>query len=207
MESDGLLERASLGDEGARQKLLGQHRERLKHMVSVHLDQRLLRRVDPSDVVQETLLRAWQKLSEYLRERPLPFYPWLRALAWNRLVELHRLHVQAEKRTVRREARLSLSRLPDRSSRALSGLLAKGMASPSDALLQKELWSRVEVALGRLPVHHREVLVLLYLEDLSLDEAAAVLGVPRETAKKRHLRAMRELRRLLAGEGSSGGDA
>lgn len=202
-DAEELVERASRGDESARQELLARNRERLRQMVSVHMDQRLCQRVDASDVVQEVFLRAWQELPDYLRDRPLPFYPWLRALAWNRLVELFRFHVQAEKRSVTRERPLNLASPPDHSSRSLASRLAAGVASPSTKLMREELRSRVERALDRLPEHYREILVLHYLEDLSLEEAAAVLAVPRETAKKRHLRGLRELRRLLAGESGS----
>jgi RNA polymerase sigma-70 factor (ECF subfamily) len=62
-------------------------------MIEVHLDRRLAARVDPSDVVQESLADAARKLSDYLRQRPLPFYPWLRQLAWERLVKLRRRHL------------------------------------------------------------------------------------------------------------------
>jgi hypothetical protein len=60
-------------------------------------------RVDPSDVIQEVLAEASQKLEGYLRDRPLPFYPWLRQLAWEQLATLQRRHVRAQKRSVRRE--------------------------------------------------------------------------------------------------------
>ena len=64
-------------------------------MVAVRADPRLAARVDPSDVVQEALMDAAGKLGRYLATKPLPFYPWLRQLALERLVNLHRRHVQA----------------------------------------------------------------------------------------------------------------
>src|SRR5207248_2269319 len=94
---------ASRGDARARQQLLARHQNRLRQMVAYRMDRRLAARIDPSDVVQETLLDAALKLSDYLRDRPLPFYPWLRQLAFDRLVELNRLHLRAKKRSVRRE--------------------------------------------------------------------------------------------------------
>ena len=74
-DTEELLRRAEQGDDQARQSVLVRHRERLKHMVAVHLDRRLAARVDPSDVVQEALIEAAQGLDDYLRQRPLPFYP------------------------------------------------------------------------------------------------------------------------------------
>jgi RNA polymerase sigma-70 factor (ECF subfamily) len=77
-----LLRAAANGDDDARQRLLARHRTRLRQMVAVYLDRRLADRVDPSDLVQEALTDAARGLSCYLRERPLPFYPWLRQFAW-----------------------------------------------------------------------------------------------------------------------------
>ena len=95
-EADELIERAARGDHAARHQLLVQHRDRLKRMVAVHLDRRLAARVDPSDIVQEALLDAYRELSDYLRRRPLPRYPWLRQLAWERLLKCHRAHIQVQ---------------------------------------------------------------------------------------------------------------
>jgi RNA polymerase sigma-70 factor (ECF subfamily) len=67
------------------------------------MDRRLAARIDPSDVVQETLGEAVQELTDYLRRPPLPLYPWLRQLAWKRLAALYRQHILAHKRSVCRE--------------------------------------------------------------------------------------------------------
>src|SRR5215831_17317260 len=93
--TEQLLEQASRGDTAAR--------DRLRSMVRVRMDRRLAARIDPSDVVQEALADAAGKLTDYLRRRPLPFYPWLRRLAWERLLALHRRHVRAGCRSVARE--------------------------------------------------------------------------------------------------------
>src|SRR5690348_12164018 len=95
-EAEQLLAKAGRGDPGARQELLVHYQERLRQMIRLRMDHRLAARVDPSDIVQETMLEAVQKLSDYLRRRPLPFYPWLRQLAWERLIDLHRRHVRAQ---------------------------------------------------------------------------------------------------------------
>src|SRR6516164_2048002 len=102
-DTDELLEQVRRGDGSARQLLLGRHRQRLRRMIELRLDRRLAARIDPSDVVQETLAEANQKLLDFARRRPLPFYPWLRCLAWERLVQIHRRHIAAQRRSVRRE--------------------------------------------------------------------------------------------------------
>ncbi len=201
-ETEELIERASQGDARAGQLLLARHRKRLRQMVALRMDRRLAARVDPSDVVQDALMDAALKLADYLRTRPLPFYPWLRQLAFDRLVELNRLHVRAKKRSVSREEPAPLE-LPDDSAAELAGRLAAGGGGPSHALMREELRGRVQAALQRLPPRDREVLVLRHLEHLSVKECAAALGITQGAAKVRHLRALERLRGLLeaGGEG------
>jgi len=74
-DTEQLLERAKAGEKAAVNELMTRHRKRLRHMVAVRMDSRLARRVDPSDVVQETLAEAAVKLPDYLLNRPIPFYP------------------------------------------------------------------------------------------------------------------------------------
>src|SRR5215468_10355913 len=102
-DSEQLLQRVAAGELAAREPLLERHRQRLRRMIALRLDRRLWARVDPSDVLQETLAEAGRKLPEYARTRPLPFYAWLRCLAWERLVQVHRRHVRAQRRSVTRE--------------------------------------------------------------------------------------------------------
>jgi RNA polymerase sigma-70 factor (ECF subfamily) len=198
-DTDELLRRAEQGDGQARQAVLVRHRERLKQMVAVHLDRRLAARIDPSDVVQEALLDAAQGLDEYLRQRPVPFYPWLRQLAWERLIELHRRHLHAKRRSVKREEPLALH-LSDESAQQLAERVLSRQSSPSDRAIRSELRSRIRAALDRLGERDREVLVLRHLEQLSTRETAAVLGISEGSVKTRHLRALERLRLLLGSE-------
>src|SRR5919201_1742188 len=92
-----LLAEAAQGDRQARDRLLEQYRPRLRQLIGLRLDRRLAARLDPSDVVQEALADAAAKLSEYLRTRPMPFYPWLRSLALQRLVTMYRWHIRTGK--------------------------------------------------------------------------------------------------------------
>jgi RNA polymerase sigma-70 factor (ECF subfamily) len=198
-DTDALLERARSGDDSACQQLLTRHRPRLRRMIAVHLDNRLAARVDPSDVVQEALTDAARKLSDYLRRRPLPFYPWLRQLAWERLVKVHRRHLHAQKRAATREAEPAPG-LSSASADELGRRLLAAGPSPSKQLARKELQARVQAALGQLPDQDRQVIVMRYLEQLTIAEIAAVLGVTESAAKSRHFRALERLRTLLANE-------
>jgi RNA polymerase sigma-70 factor (ECF subfamily) len=196
--TEELLERAQSGDLGARQLLLMRYRQRLQRMVGLHMDRRLAARFDPSDIVQEALADAAQRLSDYLQRRPLPFYPWLRQLAWERLVQLHRRHVRTGKRSVAREEAGVLD-FPEDSAAELVARLVAAEASPSSHLLWEELRERVRQGLSRLAAPDREVLLLRHLEQLSTREVAAVLGVTEAAVKSRHIRALERLHRLLGG--------
>src|SRR5579864_3777951 len=113
-DTDELLERVKSGDDAARQRLLARHRTRLKRMIAVRIDRRLAARIDPSDVVQEALTEADRRLADYLKRRPIAFYPWLRQIAWERLIQLHRHHIASRRRSVNRE-QADAPGLPDES--------------------------------------------------------------------------------------------
>jgi RNA polymerase sigma-70 factor (ECF subfamily) len=164
-------------------------------MVALRLDSRLAARVDASDVVQEALGDAARRLDDYLRDRPIPFYPWLRRFACDRLADAYRRHVRAAHRSVAREEPLPLS--GESVALLAERLLAASGDHPAAGLSREERRTRVRVALDRLPDRDREVLVLRHMEDLSTADTAAVLGVSESAVKVRLLRAVQRLRDLL----------
>jgi RNA polymerase sigma-70 factor (ECF subfamily) len=195
-----LLARARRGDADATEQLLERHRHRLERMVAVRLDRQLAPRLDASDVVQETLIEASKKLADYLRDPPIEFYPWLRQIALEKVMKQHRRH-RAHRRDVQREMPGGVA-LPDQSDLELADLLIDSATDPGRRVARNEWRDRVRAALRQLPETDRELLVLRYLEGLSMSETAAVLGVRVGAAKMRHRRALEALRPYLAGEGS-----
>jgi RNA polymerase sigma-70 factor (ECF subfamily) len=198
-ETEDLLNPAVAGDEIAVRRLLDRYRERLRRMIAVRLDRRLTARLDPSDVVQEALADAGRKLARYAQERPLPFYPWLRRLAAERLALAHRQHIQVARRTVCLEQAASLD-APDASNIRLIDRFVASDTGPTGLYLREELRQRVRGALATLGEVDREVLVLRYLEDLPFAEIAIVLGITENAAKVRHFRALERMRKLLESE-------
>lgn len=193
-DTDELLARAAAGEPEARSALLNRHRARLGRMCALRLDPRLAPRVDPSDVVQDVLAAAAKSLPGYLENRPLPFYPWLRQFAADRLTDLHRRHVKAARRSVERE---EPGGLPDHSADELAWRLAAPGRSPSEEAQQLEQRQHVRAALRRLAPDDHEALALRYLEELTAAEVAAVMGISEAAAKKRVLRALERLRAIL----------
>jgi len=193
-DTDDLLAGVVAGDPHAPELLLARHRDRLRRMIALRFDPRLASRADPSDIVQEVLAAASRRLADYARRRPVPFYPWLRQFAADRLADLHRRHLRAGRRSVLRE---EWGDLPDGSARVLAARLAGRSPGPSELLQKAERRERVRAALLRLPAADRDVLALRYLEELSAGEVAAVLGVTEGAAKKRVVRALARLQPLL----------
>lgn len=192
------LRRAADGDSSAARRVWDVHRPRLKAMVDVRLDRRVRTRVDPSDIVQESLLEAHRRLADYLRTRPLPFYPWLRQIAWERVAKAHRRHLKAGKRAVglERDAAVELS---DASVVLLAERFCPtdGGSGPAARAMRAESQARIRDGLRRLPAADRELLVLRYLEGLSPAETAAILNIGPSAEKMRHLRAVRRMKKLL----------
>jgi RNA polymerase sigma-70 factor (ECF subfamily) len=195
-DTDVLLAEVSQGNASARSQLLDRHRDRLRQMIAVRLDRRVAARVDPSDVVQEILLEADRQLADYLETRPLPFYPWLRQIAGNKLMDLYRRHISAQRRSVSRED-LSLARLPDDSAWQLAERLFAPGSGPLEQVVREEMRRQVREALDRLAERDREVLVLRHLERLTTAEIAEVLGISEPAVHTRHLRALQRLGTLL----------
>src|SRR5262245_18786096 len=101
-DTEDLLAEVERGDAAARGQLFERQRGRVRGMLALRMDPRLIARIDPSDVVQETFTDAHRQLDVFLRDRPLPFYPWLRQLALDRLSNLHRHHIRTGKRAIDR---------------------------------------------------------------------------------------------------------
>ena len=97
-DTDDLLAKVSSGDAFARDAVFDRSQARWRRAIRLRLNQRLSSRVDPSDVVQKALLDAARKLDQFISERPLPFYPWLRQVALDRLQKVHRLFADSATR-------------------------------------------------------------------------------------------------------------
>lgn len=190
-----LLNRAQQGETAAREELLERYRDYLRRMVAVRLDRRLAARVDASDVVQDTLTEASRRFDDYLKERPIPFYGWLRQLAGERVIDAYRRHVTSQRRSVAMEQHDPI--VPDASSDALVRRLSAEDTSPSNHLMRQERHERVNAALASLSQRDREVLVMRHLEHLSTAEIAALLEITEPAVKSRLLRALIRMRELM----------
>jgi RNA polymerase sigma-70 factor (ECF subfamily) len=192
-----LLEQAAQGDPTGLGTLLARHGDRLRRMVALRLDRRLQGRIDASDVVQETYLEASVRLAEYLINPSMPFFLWLRFLAGQKLMTLHRHHLGVQMRAAGQEVALCRGPLPEASSAALAAQLLGHDTRASEAAIRAEVKIRVQEALNSMDPLDREVLALRHFEQLSRAEIAQVLGVSEGASGKRYIRALERLKRVL----------
>ncbi len=177
--------------------LLEQHRERLKRLVDLRLDNRVRSRVDASDVVQETTIEAFERSNEYLADPAVPLFVWLRFLAMQKVQAFHRRHLGAQVRDVSREISLDRKYLPAATSAALAARLVGQLTSASHAAIRDEMKLRLEQAPNQMEEEDRDVLSLRHFEQLSLKETAVVLGLGAKAAGPRYLRALSKLRKAM----------
>jgi len=148
-------------------------------------------------------MAASQKMGQYFSERPLPFYPWLRQIAWEKLVHLHDMHLRAAKRSVAREQWAGLD-ISNESAVALAERFVGERSTPSAAAVRQEVRQAVRMALGTMANNDREVLLLRYLEQLSSKEIAAIMQMTEAAVNMRHMRALEKMRRVLVREHDEG---
>jgi RNA polymerase sigma-70 factor (ECF subfamily) len=191
-----LLDRARRGEKDAVDGLLDRHRAALRRAVHLRLNRALARRVDASDIVQEVLLEANRRLQEYLASPKVPFHIWLRQMAQDRMIDAHRRHKVAARRSLDREQPLA-GVFPNHSTMDLAAQLQDRELTPAAAAVQAELQRRFQHAVDSLEEADREVIVLRHFEQLSNQDVAQVLGLSEPAAGMRYLRAVRRLRAVL----------
>jgi RNA polymerase sigma-70 factor (ECF subfamily) len=198
-ENDERLRRAAEGDALSWEAIVAESRQRLRRMVAFRLDHRLQGRIDPSDVLQDAYLAAFQDLDAYLRLPAMPFFLWLKGIADNKLRELHRTHLGTQMRDPRREVSICGGAVPETTSTACAAGLLDNLTRASEAAIRVELKVRLENALNAMEPLDREVLALRHIEQLSPAETAQVLGIKEKAAGMRYVRALRRLKEILSG--------
>jgi RNA polymerase sigma-70 factor (ECF subfamily) len=165
-------------------------------MIAIRLDKRVAARVDASDIVQDTMRDAHERLPQYFADPQLPFFTWLRRIAGDRLADVYRTHLAAEKRSVLREHPWTPG-LNDESAAELAVSIVDSSIDPGRRVMSTEMQACAAAALMQLKPQDREILVLRYLEQLGVEEIAVVLGISRTAVTSRHLRALQRLRQLM----------
>ena len=198
--SDGdyaLEQRLRAGDETALAELFGRHRERLWRMVQFRLDRRLLGRLDPEDVLQESFLAARGRLTHFQGREQMSAFVWLRLIVLQTLVDTHRHHLGAQVRDAEREQSLGHVCGLQTTTAALAVQLAGDLTSPSQAAAREETYHLLDQAIAAMEPIDREVLALRHFEELTNSEVAEVLQIQQKAASIRYMRAVRRLKEIL----------
>jgi RNA polymerase sigma-70 factor (ECF subfamily) len=190
-----LLLRARGGHGSAIGALLQLYRNYLLVLAATQIEKRLRGRMSPSDVVQETMLRAAQNFAQFRGTTEAELVAWLRQILVNNLAKFVEQHVLAARRDVRREVSIErLGKALEQSTVQLAALLPAEGKSPSMAAQQREDAVLLADRLAALPDDYREVLVLRNLQGLPFDDIARKMDRSPSAARMLWLRAIEKLR-------------
>ncbi len=190
-----LLHQAKAGEASALGSLLQWYVKYLALLASTQLDQRLRRRVSPSDIVQETLLAAHRDFGDFRGESQGELLAWLRQILIHSMHRTIARHIKAEKRDIRRDVSIDQvsSRLEESACTLARQLPALG-DSPSAAMQREEGAIEFANRLSDLPDHYRDVIVLRVLQSLSFEEIAERMGRSSGAVRMLWLRALDSLK-------------
>jgi len=163
-------------------------------MARTLIGQALRVRLDASDLVQETFLKAHREFGQFLGATEPEFVAWLRQILVRTLANQVKHH-RSQKRDYQRQE--SVEDMLGRSSLTVEAALAAPVSSPSSMATKREQSVLLADALERLPAHYREVFVLRNLEHVPFGEIAVRMGRSPGAARVLWKRAMDRLSQLL----------
>lgn len=177
-----LARRVASGDRGAFDVLMRRHNRRLYRVARAALRDD----AEAEDALQEAYLAAYRSIGQYRGEASLS--TWLSRMVLNECFA--RLRKSMRRQNV----------VPIVTSDDMDTIAGDEHDSPDRMLGRSEMRALIERKLDELPEDYRIAFVLRAVEELSVEEAAACLGVPEATVRSRHFRARGLLRESLARE-------
>lgn len=191
------LAAAQRGDRDAFAQLYKHRESRLRRILLFRLDRRIAGRVDVDDILQEVYLAAEQRLASFEGDSEESFFVWMRLVANQVMIDVHRRHVGAQARDVRREVRPSQLKHQQTTTLAMSSFLVAGITSPSSVFKREDRAERLHQAITSLSSLDQEILALRHFEELSNLEVAEALELSEQAASVRYIRALSRLRKEL----------
>ncbi len=180
---------------GALDRLLESYRNYLRLLARTGIDASLRGKADPSDLVQETLIKAHLHFGHFEGQTEAELIAWLRQILARNLADLVRRFKVGGGRSVKREQ--SLDDLFGATSRVMLNLVAPNGNSPSQSAQRRELSIILADALAELAADYREVVVLRTLEGRDWDEVARAMGRTPGAVRLLWARALKKLRPLI----------
>lgn len=168
-----LLSHAREGDRASIGELLQQYRNYLMLLATTQVEKRLQPRVSPSDIVQETMLKAHRHFAQFNGHSERELLAWLRQILVTNLARFVEQHMLAARRDIRRE--ISIDRFGaalDESATQFTSFLHADGTTPSVEAMHREEAVVLADRLAHLPPQYSEVLILRNIQGLSFEEVA-----------------------------------
>jgi RNA polymerase sigma-70 factor (ECF subfamily) len=191
---EALLEQARTGRSAALGQLLELYRNYLRVVARAMIGQALRVRLDASDVVQETFLRAHKEFGQFLGRSEPELVAWLRQILVRTLANEARHH-RRRGRDYQRDEPLEV--LLERSSMGAQRALAAPLSSPSAIASRREQAVLLADALEKLPADYREVFLMRNLEHIPFEEIAVRMGRSAGAVRMLWTRTIKKLTQLL----------
>jgi RNA polymerase sigma-70 factor (ECF subfamily) len=192
-----LVRRARQGDAECRERLFGLCRSYLGFIARSQVETWLRRKIDASDLVQQTLLEAHCGLEGFRGSSEKEFLAWVRKILAHNVADFVRHYRGTAKRQPGRE--ISFRDPADTAAPGAAEPAAPG-ATPSQEFLQLDTELRVSAALAQLPADYQEVIVLRNLQRLPFAEVAQRMERSRPAVQMLWMRAIRKLQETLGGD-------
>ncbi|MGC1717669.1 MAG: sigma-70 family RNA polymerase sigma factor [Isosphaeraceae bacterium] len=189
-----LLEQARSGNDVALGALLELYRNYLRLVARSLISSALRVKLEPSDLVQETFLKAHREFTQFAGQSERELVSWLRRILVRSLSNQVKHHRRMARDHLRQE---SLEQLLDRSSSTIQQALATSINSPSEQASRREQAVLLADALNRLPDHYRETFIQRTLEHVPFEPIAAELGRSVGAVRMLWARAVKRLTQIL----------
>jgi RNA polymerase sigma-70 factor, ECF subfamily len=192
-----LLARARQGDAASREKLFELCRSYLGFAARSKVETWLRRKVDASDLIQETMLEAYRDFDRFEGRTEQEWLAWLKKILTHNAADFVRRYHGTEKREAGRE--ISFRDPADSHSPGAPEPIAPG-GTPSQEFLQIDAELRVTAALAELPPDYQEVIYLRNLQRLPFNEVAEQMERTRPAVQMLWMRAIKKLQEVMGVE-------
>jgi RNA polymerase sigma-70 factor, ECF subfamily len=192
-----LISQARNGDEAALGSLLELYRNYLRLVARSMIGVALRIKLEPSDLVQETFLKAHREFETFAGRGEHELIAWLRAILARNLADQVKHHRRKGRDLKRHE---SLDALLEHSAITIQNALASHASSPSEGAARREQAVLLADAVSQLSLDHREVFILRTLEHIPFEEIAVKMNRSPGAVRMLWARALERLNKMLEGQ-------
>jgi RNA polymerase sigma-70 factor (ECF subfamily) len=188
------LDQARSGDSHSLGALLQVYRNYLLVLASNQLDRRLRQRMNPSDLVQETMLAAHRDFPDFRGRSEGEFTAWLRKILVHSVGHAVETHLKARKRDIRREAPQCAGNGQSDGGPSLVDFVSGRDSTPSEIFGRTEAAMQLTQQLAKLKPEYRDVIMYRNLQGLPFDEVAEKMGRKTSSIRMLWLRAIEKFK-------------